>query len=56
MKKTCNLSVEVSQKIDNVLYTAMLIEVNRFGDCKNRKERQRIRDFIISTYQKLKAD
>lgn len=49
--------VEVSQKkIDALLYTAMFNEVNRLDNCRNKKERQSIRNFIISAYQKLKAD
>lgn len=48
---------EISRKnIDALLYTAMLNEVNRLGKCRNKKERQSIRNFIISAYQTLKTD
>lgn len=43
-------------EVDALLYTAMFNEVNRLEDCKNKKERQRIRDFILSAYQKLILD
>ena len=40
---------EISGKnIDALLYTAMLNEVNRLEKCRNKKERQSIRNFIIS--------
>lgn len=45
---------EISGKnIDALLYTAMLNEVNRLEKCRNKKERQSIRNFIISAYQTL---
>ena len=48
---------EISRKnIDALLYTAMLNEVNRLEKCRNKKERQSIRNFIISDYQTLKTD
>nr|UVY67551.1 MAG: hypothetical protein [Bacteriophage sp.] len=48
---------EISRKnIDALLYTAMLNEVNRLEKCRNKKERQSIRNFIISAYQTLKTD
>lgn len=48
---------EISRKnIDALLYTAIVNEVNRLEKCRNKKERQIIRNFIISAYQTLKAD
>lgn len=48
---------EISRKnIDALLYTAMVNEVNRLEKCRNKKERQSIRNFIILAYQKLKTD
>ena len=48
---------EISRKnMDALLYTAMLNEVNRLEKCRNKKERQSIRNFIISAYQTLKTD
>lgn len=41
-------------EVDALLYTAMFNEVNRLEDCKNKKERQRIRDFILSAYRDLR--
>jgi hypothetical protein len=34
----------------------MFNEVDRLEDCKNKKERQKIREFILSAYQKLILD
>lgn len=41
-------------EVDALLYTAIFNEVNRLEDCKNKKERQRIRDFILSAYRDLR--
>ena len=41
-------------EVDALLYTAIFNEVNRLENCKNKKERQRIRDFILSAYQDLR--
>lgn len=43
-----------ANEIDALLYTAICNEVARLANCKNKKERQQIRIFILSGYEVLK--
>lgn len=42
------------EKVDALMYTAVFDEILRLKTCRNRRERQRIRKFILAGYQALK--
>lgn len=44
-----------SEKIDALLYTAIFNEVDRLKNCNNKKERQEIRNFILTSYRALRT-
>ncbi len=45
---------EVSDKeTDALIYTVMYNEVKRLADTSSKKERQRIREFIIAIYREM---
>ena len=45
---------EVSDKeTDSLIYTVMYNEVKRLADTSSKKERQRIREFIIAIYREM---
>lgn len=43
------------EKNNALLYTAIFNEVQRLNVCKNKKERENIRKFILNGYQELKS-
>lgn len=41
-------------EIDALLYSAIYKELDRLSNCRSKKERQKIRNFILSGYKALK--
>lgn len=41
-------------EIDALLYSAIYKELDRLANCRSKKERQKIRNFILSGYKALK--
>lgn len=41
-------------EIDALLYSAIYKELGRLSNCRSKKERQKIRTFILSGYKALK--